>query len=232
MTDSPAPPPGTDRLEHFAANVAHDFNNLLTGMLGNLELMQMRAKRTGVTSFDTYLEGARNAGNRAAIFAQRLLAFSGRATQAPALLALDNLIPNITAPLRAERPALATDLGAGNAQILCDPALAELALQELLRNALDATPATGAITLTTRVTDHTLTLTIHNTGPGMTPEILARATEPFFTTRPNGAGKGLGLAIAERFARQANGTLHLASPPAQGTTATLRLPVTREQGVQ
>jgi len=213
-----------DRLEHFAANVAHDFNNLLTGMLGNLELMQIRAKRSGVATFDTYLEGARNAGNRAATFTQRLLAFSGRATRDVSIIDIDSLVTGIVEPLREHVPALSVDLGAAGARLRCDPAQAELAVQELLHNAMDAVSTTGAITLTTRAAAGTLTLSIHDTGPGMTPEILARATEPFFTTRPNGAGKGLGLAIAERFARQCGGTLHLASPQGQGTTVSLRLP--------
>ncbi len=58
--------------------VAHDFNNLLTGILGNLELMQMRAKRRGITEFDDYLTGSRSAANRAVDLTQRLLAVSGQ----------------------------------------------------------------------------------------------------------------------------------------------------------
>jgi len=58
--------------------VAHDFNNLLTGILGNLELMQMRAQRRGITEFDDYLTGSRSAANRAVSLTQRLLAVSGQ----------------------------------------------------------------------------------------------------------------------------------------------------------
>lgn len=65
-------------LEPFAAQVAHDFNNLLTGVLGNLELLEMRAARNKIEGLESYLSGARNAGARAAGFAHRLLVYSGR----------------------------------------------------------------------------------------------------------------------------------------------------------
>jgi signal transduction histidine kinase len=217
-------PPEPDRLEAFAANIAHDFNNLLTGILGNLELMQNRAKRTQVTAFDGYLEGARHAGGRAATFAQRLLAFSGRAAQDFVPVAIDTLIHDLAEPLREHGMPITLNLAAGTAQLFCDPAQADLALHELLDNAVDATATSGGITLTTAAADGQITITIQDTGTGMTPEILARATEPFYTTRPNGAGKGLGLSIAARFARQIGGTLEIASKLEVGSTVTLRLP--------
>jgi signal transduction histidine kinase len=221
---SPDAPPAIEPLEQFAANVAHDFNNLLTGMLGNLELMQNRAKRNNITTFDSYLEGARHAGNRAATFAQRLLAFSGRGGQDFAPVTMNNLLTEIVESMGPHAPPISVDLAAGNTQVSCDIAHAERAIHELLANAMDATNLTGHITLITRLSPGTVTIAIQDTGPGMPPDILARAKELFFTTKPNGAGKGLGLAIAERFARETHGTLEITSTPTQGTTASLHLP--------
>jgi signal transduction histidine kinase len=220
----PDPPPELERLEHFAASVAHDFNNLLTGVLGNLELMQNRAKRSQITTFDGYLEGARRAGGRAATFAQRLLAFSGQAAQDFKPVPIDALIHDLAEPLREHGMPLTLNLAATAAEVFCDPAQADLALHELLDNAADATRESGSVTLSTQTAAGNIIIAIHDTGAGMTPEILARASEPFYTTKANGAGKGLGLCIATRFARQTGGTLELACTPGAGTTVTLRLP--------
>ena len=180
MTEnSPDAPPEPGRLEHFAANVAHDFNNLLTGILGNLELMQNRAARTQVTSFDGYLESARNAGSRAAMFAQRLLAFSGRAAQDPEPTPIDALLHDIIEPMRERGVNIAYAPGCGPAQVLCDPAQAELALHELLDNAADAVAETGEIRIATGISGAYAEIRITDTGNGMSPQVLGRAFEPF-----------------------------------------------------
>jgi len=215
----------TEALERFAACVAHDFNNLLTGMLGNLELMQNRARRQGLTEFDAYLDGARSSGARAALFAQRLLAFSGRAGQAFNACPVDALAAVCVESLGAQGPDIALALAAPGASVMCDASQAELALNEVLSNAADACKESGSVTLRTALTPGFVILTISDTGAGMEDEVLARALEPFFTTRPNGAGKGLGLCIAARFATEAGGSLSLASQPGHGTTVTFTLPV-------
>jgi signal transduction histidine kinase len=216
-------PDDADRqmLEDFAANVAHDFNNLLTGILGNLELMQSRAARGGITQFDGYLEGARNAGGRAAIFAQRLLAFSGRAAQDFADHDLSTILGEVITMLPDAGKKIS--FSAAPAMLFCDAAQAALAFQELLTNAADAVAEGGAITVRVKAAGG-LRVTLQDSGAGMAPEVLARALEPFYSTRPNGAGKGLGLAIAERFARQTGGTLMLESTLGRGTTVTLQWP--------
>jgi signal transduction histidine kinase len=180
--------------------------------------MQNRAQRSGITSFDGYLEGARNSASRAALFSQRLLAFSGHGADDFAPVSVHTLLTALATP-PATLAGAATD-----ARIFCDAGQAELALRELLQNALDATRESGVITLTSTIFDNSVLITVRDTGPGMTPEVAARALEPFFTTRPNGAGKGLGLPIAARFAQLSGGALELASAPGQGTAATLRLP--------
>ncbi len=212
--------------EQFAARCAHDFNNLLTGIMGNLELMQNRARRNGVKEFDGYLESARSAAGRAASFAQRMLVYSGRAVQEPVVVPVNRLVADMAEVLREPPPepgaplelTLADD--AGNA--FCDPIQLEIALSELLANAREA--GAGPVRIGTGRRGGCTVISVTDTGPGMAAETVARAAEPFFTTRSSGAGKGLGLAIAERFARQAGGALELESRPGAGTTARLVLP--------
>jgi len=219
MSDPPAPPGAT---EAFAAHVAHDFNNLLTGILGNLELMQNRTRRSGHGEYDTYIEGARSAALRAAVLAQRLLVLSGRQAVDPVATDLTRLAGELAAPLRAQGHDIAVEMPA--LTLRCDPNHAELALSELLENAIAATPQGGRITLDAAIEPRQIRLSVRDTGAGMPPETLARAVQPFFTTRPNGTGRGLGLAIAERFARSLGGTLTLDSAYGEGTTASLCLP--------
>jgi signal transduction histidine kinase len=217
---------GTCPIEPFAAQVAHDFNNLLTGILGNLELLQACARRRGVKDFDVYLEGARHAGDRAARLTQRLFAFSGQGAQDAAQVDLDAMIRGVIAPMRADGSAIATELAAG-ARVFCEAGQAELALQELLDNAAQAAGAGGHIVVRTEITGTQAVISVTDDGPGMAPEVLRHATEPFFSTRACGAGQGLGLAIVEGFARRSGGVLELSSAQGQGTTARLRLPAGR-----
>ncbi len=210
-------------VELFAAQTAHDLNNLLTGVLGNLELMQSRAQRSGVTAFDDYLKGAREAGGRAARFAQRLLAFSGRDAQDASSVDLNAIIPGMIETLRASGLVIDMELAA-SMEVFCSAAQLELALRELLDNAAEAAGSNGRIVLRTEIAGNIALISVTDHGPGMAPDILRRATEVFFTTRTSGAGKGLGLAIVERFARRSGGALELVSLEGQGTTARLRLP--------
>ncbi len=222
MSDPPAPAGAT---EAFAAHVAHDFNNLLTGILGNLELMQNRTRRNGHPDYDTYIEGARSAALRAAGLAQRLLVLSGRQAGEPVATDLTRLAGDLVAPLQAQGHDITLDMPA--LILTCDPNHAELAMNELLENAIAATPVGGRITLSAAHEAGQIVLKVCDTGAGMAPETLARAVQPFFTTRPNGTGRGLGLAIAEGFARSLGGALTLVSTRGEGTTAVISVP--REQ---
>jgi signal transduction histidine kinase len=225
MTDGAERPADEARqIEQFAAQCAHDFNNLLTGILGNLELMNNRSKRSGITNFDSYINGARNAAGRAADFTQRLLAFSGRASSDPETVPVNRLVTDLVELTREQNHPVEATLDPAAGTVFCDPDQLELALQELLTNAREASPEAGTIRISSAATNGHVTISITDTGPGMTAETLARATDPFFSTRQNGAGKGLGLAIAARFCRDAGGTLALTSQPASGTTATITLP--------
>lgn len=104
------------------------------------------------------------------------------------------------------------------------------ALRNLLSNALEASAPAGAVTLLVSQSQGELSFAIQDQGPGMAPDVLARATEPFFTTKPRGRGMGLGLFLAQSVAEQMGGRLELSSEPGRGTRATLVLPTTATIG--
>ncbi len=223
MTDKPDKlPPERLGAEQFAARCAHDFNNLLTGIMGNLELMQNRARRNGVKEFDSYLESARSAAGRAASFTQRMLVYSGRATQEPVAVPVNRLVADLAEVLQEPAAALELALADDAGSAFCDPAQLEIALAELLANAREA--GAGPVRINTARRGSCAVISVTDTGCGMSAETLAHAAEPFFTTRSSGAGKGLGLAIADRFARQTGGALEIDSRPGAGTTVRLVLP--------
>jgi signal transduction histidine kinase len=221
----PETPPDTNNVAHFSAHVAHDINNLLTGILGNLELMQNRARRNGIADFDAYLDGARSAGGRTADFARRLLAFSGQASQERAAIAVETILQDAAATLPDARLSLTIEAEARGAKIFCDGAQFSLAVLELLKNAAEAAASANSITLTASLAHGNVVITVQDSGAGMESDILRRCTMPFFSTQPNGTAKGLGLPIVSRFAQSAGGALEITSAPGAGTTAKLILPV-------
>ena len=201
-------------MEDFAARVAHDFNNLLTGILGNLELLQLRVARNNVPGLNSYLDGANSAGTRAVAFAARLMLYSGRGGCPPMPVPVDAVLAKFL-------PQAACSLGAGAAGVMCDPAQLELAVAELLEN---AKAAGGTVSLSSTAAARDITIIVTDTGHGMAPDILAQAQEPFFTTASNGTGRGLGLAIVARILRELGGSLAIESKPGAGCKATLVLP--------
>ncbi len=98
-------------------------------------------------------------------------------------------------------------------------------VRSLIKNALHASTEQQPVAVTVDAVDQMVRIRVHDDGIGMTPEILARAGEPFFTTRPAGSGFGLGLFLVRTFANQWQGRFEIASAPQHGTTATLHLPI-------
>jgi CheY-like chemotaxis protein len=118
----------------------------------------------------------------------------------------------------------------------------EMALLNVLMNARDAMPDGGLVTLTTRQVHLSgdsaarelpegdyVALEVSDEGTGMTPDVIERATEPFFTTKTQGKGTGLGLAMASGFVQQSRGRLEIESEPGKGATMRFLFPVTREE---
>lgn len=223
----------------LTGGIAHDFNNLLTPIMGGLEII------TSVTAEPRTRSLAANAleaARRGAKLTGQLLAFSRTHRLSTAAVPVNELIENMQELMRhtigpSVKVRLALDPDCGVA--LCDANQIENAVLNLAINARDAMPDGGTLTIATArevVADDGelaagdyVAIAIADTGTGMPPEVLARATEPFFTTKEVGKGTGLGLAQVYGVAQQFNGTLRIESEVGVGTTIRMLLPAAAAQ---
>ncbi len=227
-----------EALGQLTGGVAHDFNNLLQVIYGNLELL---GKILGKDQDRTRRLDAAMAGvARGARLTRHLLAFARRQPLAPTVIDLRHLLAGMEDMLRRTLGALVSvemvvpdDLWTSQA----DPQQLENAILNLAINARDAMPNGGRLTITAgnssldaaQAADDAapgdyVVITVTDTGIGMTEAQLARAVEPFYTTKPEGVGTGLGLPMVYGFARQSGGSFRLFSRLGSGTTARLCLP--------
>lgn len=225
----------------LTGGLAHDFNNLLTGISGSLQLLQLRISQGRFNDVERYIAVAQGAANRAASLTHRLLAFSRRQTLDPKatdinrlISGMRDLINNTIGPGVAVHMEETSDLWT----TLVDPNQLENALLNLCINARDAMPDGGRIKIeTTNCSfDHSaarerelkpgdyVSLTVSDTGTGMTEEVAQRAFDPFYTTKPLGQGTGLGLSMIYGFAKQSGGQVRIDSVVGEGTTIYLFLP--------
>lgn len=216
----------------LTGGIAHDFNNVLAGIMGSLELLRARISAGRIAEADRYVELALTAAERAARLTQRLLAFGRR--QPLKMQAVD-----VNATLSSMQDMLARTLGEGVAVTLTlaeglppawtDPNQLQNAVLNLALNSRDAMPAGGRLAIETRLETNRdgrpdiIALTLSDNGQGMSAQVLARAIDPFFTTKPFGQGTGLGLSMIHGFAKQSGGNLSLTSTPGAGTQALLHL---------
>jgi PAS domain S-box-containing protein len=222
----------------LTGGIAHDFNNLLMAILGSLELLRKR-----LPDQDEYMRLIDNAiagAQRGATLTQRMLAFSRRQTLDPEAVDVRALVHGMSEFLqRSLGPSnpIETQFPETLAPVRADANQLELALLNLAVNARDAMPHGGAIIIAAREETvpadsvHRLEsgphvcLSVTDTGEGMDEATLARATEPFFTTKGIGKGTGLGLSAVHGVMEQSGGELVLKSTKGKGTTAELWLPV-------
>ncbi len=221
----------------LTGGIAHDFNNLLTAVLGNLSLLRKRLPADDPATA-RLLENATHGAERGAALTQRLLAFGRRQALHPELVHLQAAIPGMAALLHSSLGTtvqLVIRLPEALPPVQIDANQLELALLNLAVNARDAMPEGGDVTITAReetppqapgkaLPPSFVVLSIADTGIGMDETTLARAAEPFFTTKDIGKGTGLGLAMVHGFAAQSGGELVLASRRNLGTVAELWLP--------
>jgi CheY-like chemotaxis protein/two-component sensor histidine kinase len=225
-----------ETIGQLTGGVAHDFNNLLMAVMGNLDLLRKRIPDD--PRLHRLIDGALQGAERGASLTQRLLAFARQQDLRAVPVDLRSLIQGMIDLLERSlgpRVGLRLDLPEALPPARVDANQLELAILNLAINARDAMPDGGAIDI--RVCEcqassdpalkpgRYLKLSVVDTGKGMTPEILKRAVEPFFSSKPLGKGTGLGLSMVHGLAVQLGGALQLSSTVAQGTTATLILPV-------
>jgi CheY-like chemotaxis protein len=168
------------------------------------------------------------ATDRAARQVERLLAFARRQRLEPQVVDINALVAGMTDLLEYSLGggiSLGTALAPGLPPVRVDPGQLENALMNLAINARDAIAGTGRIELATaRVEDGAVEIAVADTGAGMAPELLERVIEPFFTTKAQGKGSGLGLSMVYGFVCQSGGTLTIESTPGAGTRVRIRLP--------
>ena len=227
-----------DAIGQLTGGIAHDFNNLLMATLSSLELLRKRIPddQHALRLLDNAVEGAR----RGAALTQRLLAFARRqdlkltSVEIPVLVrGMTDLIERSLGPSMEIETRFPLRLDG----VTADVNQLEMAVLNLVVNARDAMPGGGSIAIEAR--EHTVgedgdnllavgryvILGVRDSGAGMDAETLARAAEPFFTTKGVGKGTGLGLSVVHGIAEQFGGRLVLQSEVGLGTTAELWLPV-------
>ncbi len=213
-----------ENVGRLASGVAHDFNHLLALILGYAG----KGRRSDdPEALKAALLGVESAARRASAVTRRLLDFSRQDVARPQLLDAAASIAAMEPMLRQLFDARVTfelDTGQVRCQIHFDPAQLELVLLSLAANAQQAMPDGGTFRLVLSCAGSELQIAVSDSGHGMSEEVRQRCLEPFFTTKPNGQGTGLGLAVAANLIAAAGGRVEVDSAPGQGTCFQLWLP--------
>ncbi|SHN29487.1 PAS domain-containing hybrid sensor histidine kinase/response regulator [Cryptosporangium aurantiacum] len=241
-----------DSLGQLAGGVAHDFNNVLAIILSHASIAEedLNGLESLISLGDDQgrLAGARRAveqmhqaAERGSRLTKQLLAFGRREVVRPQVFLLSEVMADVTRLLAG---TLGTDVRVSTSSdpelwpVTADPGRIEQVLVNLAVNARDAMPKGGTLQIdaanvaldSAQAARYGLTdgryvqLRVTDTGTGMPPEVAERAFEPFYTTKPEGQGTGLGLASVYGIVSQAAGTVYLRSRPGWGTTVTILLP--------
>jgi CheY-like chemotaxis protein len=231
-----------ESIGQLTAGLAHDFNNLLQVVSGNLELA---LSRTDDESLRRPLENASRAAERGSKLTKQLLAFARKTRLEAKPTNLNTLITEFGDMLEnsvGPQIEIEFNLRSRVPPALVDPVHLEMAVLNVLINARDAMTKGGTVTIGTskvhlngNAPAHHLppgdyvALTIADEGDGMPPHVLERATEPFFTTKSQGKGTGLGLAMVHGFVQQSLGRLEIESERGKGTTIRMLFPAAETQ---
>ncbi len=229
-----------DAVGQLTGGVAHEFNNLLAVIMGNLDFLA--AELDPGSKQARHAKHALDAAERGAALTQRLLSFSRQQPLNPESVDLNALVERMAELLR---PALSATIEIENnlapdlLPVQIDAAQLEAVVLTLAVNAQDAMPDGGTLTMETSnivigedavPAETELTpgpyvwLTVRDTGHGMQPDVLARAVDPFFTTKEVGKGTGLGLSMAHGFVMQSGGHFEIESAVGRGTVLRMLLP--------
>jgi two-component system cell cycle sensor histidine kinase/response regulator CckA len=224
----------------LAAGVAHDFNNVLAVIMGYSDLIESDVGPDH--PLQRYTDEIRQAARRATGLTRQLLIFSRKETIHPELLDLNDVVTSMDKLLRRlvdENVELTIECRRGLGQIKADSGYIWQVLMNLVVNARDAMMEGGRLVVQTgaqTITDSSpqaqvgvplgeyVTLSVSDTGTGMSNAVKARLFEPFFTTKPAGKGTGLGLATCQTIIRQTGGYIEVDSELGRGSTFRVYFP--------
>jgi signal transduction histidine kinase len=208
----------------LAGGVAHDFNNLLAVIM-NYADFALEAATDDEQRRD--LEELSKAAGRGAELVRQLLAFSRRRPVDAVALDLAEVVRDMEPMLRrtiGEHIELRCWAASELPPTVMDPGQITQLIMNLTVNARDAMPGGGRLTIQATEVEGGVSLVVEDTGIGMSEETLAKAFDPFYTTKPTGSGTGLGLATVYGIVSQAGGTVAIDSAPGRGTRVTVELP--------
>jgi nitrogen-specific signal transduction histidine kinase/CheY-like chemotaxis protein len=228
-----------ESLGRLAGGVAHDFNNLLTVITGYSELLLARIEPT--SPHRGSVDEIRKAGERAAGLTQQLLAFSRKQVLAPRVLSFNDVLASLEKMLLrliGEDISLHIELDSSLGNVKADPGQIEQVLLNLVVNSRDAMPRGGKLRI--RTSNESVEqgqgrhpampggawvrIRVEDTGCGMAPEVQQRIFEPFYTTKEQGKGTGLGMAMVYGIVKQSGGWIFVDSEVGRGTTIDIYLP--------
>ncbi len=227
-----------EAIGQLTGGVAHDFNNLLMAIMSGLTLLRKRLPEDDA-QITRLIDNSMQAADRGAALTQRMLAFARRQELKTERIDVPALVADMRGLLeRTIGPSWRIDVDFPDhlPAVSADVNQLEMALVNLAVNARDAMPDGGRIGIDGIEQEvigevrglssgRYVRMTVRDTGTGMDADTLARATEPFFTTKGVGKGTGLGLSMIHGFARQNGGMLEIESKPGEGTRAHIWLPV-------
>lgn len=224
-----------EAMGHLTSGVVHDFNNILTAIRGSYTLIQNRSPSQSVLEI---VERGLQAVERASRLIGQLMSFIRREKLTAKVLNLSEFLPathDLICHAVGSSVQCRFDVADDVWPVLADPLQLEVALLNLAVNARDAVDGAGEIVVSARNLTATelpsmlgsgdyVSIAVADRGRGMPPEVLARANEAFFTTKPQGQGTGLGLPMVHTFTARLNGTVRIDGAPGQGTRVEMVLP--------
>ena len=227
-----------EAIGQLTGGIAHDFNNLLQVIIGNSEILIESLEDR--PRLQRWANMTKQAADRGAELTLRLLAYSRRQTLEPVSVDLHEVISGLSPLIErsiGEHIAISTALEEDLWQATLDRSQIDQALLNIVLNACDAMPNGGSLTIATSNASLSLVetagevkpgdyvaVTVTDSGTGMTPDVLKRAFEPFFSTKGVGKGSGLGLSMVHGFVNQSGGFVRLESEIGKGTTVRIYFP--------